>query len=66
MAKIPKGFYTLTYRFRILDGDARVFEETKELYNRVVEFFLGLYFSSSAGRAASAGDGEAGDSGQGL
>ena len=46
MAKIPKGFYTLTYRFRILDGDARVFEETKELYNRVVEFFLGLYFSN--------------------
>ena len=46
MAKIPKGFYTLTYRFRILDGDARVFEETKELYNRVVEFFLGMYFSN--------------------
>lgn len=46
MAKIPKGFYTLTYRFRILEGDARVFEETKELYNRVVEFFLGLYFSN--------------------
>lgn len=55
MAKIPKGLYTLTYRFRILDGDARVFEETKELYNRVVEFFLGLYFSNTFLSQVSAG-----------
>lgn len=47
MEKIPQGFCTLTFRFRILDGEECIFEKTKELYNRVTEFFLDLYFSHS-------------------
>lgn len=55
MVNIPRGFYTLTYRFRILDGDEQVFEKTKELYNQLAEFFLELYFSNSFLSRVSAG-----------
>ncbi len=46
MEKIPQGFYTLTYRFRILNEEEQAFEKTKDLYNQVAAFFLRLYFET--------------------
>ena len=46
MDKIPQGFYTLTYRFRILNGEEQIFEKTKDLYNQLASFFLKLYFET--------------------
>ena len=44
MDEVQQGYYTLTYRFRLLDGDEQMLWKTKELYNQIVAFYLDVYF----------------------
>lgn len=44
MKETVSGFYTLTYRFRLMDIDKNILMETKELYNGIVSFYCDLYW----------------------